>query len=65
METLDSQGGASLGPMGLDWHDLCRGPLDIATCETYKLWVIPFIVEDFLKFFPLLVYGSYMVPWQP
>ena len=25
-------------PKGLDWRDLCRGPLNIATYYMYQLW---------------------------
>ena len=31
----------------LDWHDLCRRPLDIATNQVYKLWLYGFRDEDF------------------
>ena len=32
METLDPQlGWGRFGSQGLDWQDLCRGPLDIVT----------------------------------
>ena len=31
METLDPKDGVRLDPMGLDWQDLFRKPLDIAT----------------------------------
>ena len=31
-------GHGQFGPRGLDWQDLCRGPLDIATDKIYKLW---------------------------
>ena len=63
METLQPQGGGQLGPPGLDWQDLCRGPLDIAKYQIYKQWASWF-QRRFLKFFPLLVYGSYMLPRQ-
>ena len=29
-------GCSQYGPQGLDWQDLCRGPLNIATEEIYK-----------------------------
>ena len=35
MGANDPQGVASLDPQGLNWQDLCRGTLNIAT---YKLW---------------------------
>ena len=31
MEANDPWGVANLNPTGLDWQDLCRGPLNIAT----------------------------------
>ena len=34
---------------GLDWQDLCRGPLHIATYSIYKLWASWFRNEDFLN----------------
>ena len=34
METVDP-GAGRFGPQGLDWQDLCRGLLDIAT---YQVW---------------------------
>ena len=58
-----ASGGGQFGPQGLDWQDLCRGPLDIAKYQIYKLWASWF-QRRFLKFFPLLVYGSYMLPRQ-
>ena len=34
----DLLGHGQFGPQGLDWQDLCRGPLNIATYKIYKLW---------------------------
>ena len=31
MGANNSRGVASFGPQGLDWQDLCRGPLNIVT----------------------------------
>ena len=36
IETLDPQG------RGLGWHDLCWGPLDIATYQINKRWTLMF-----------------------
>ena len=48
-------GRGQFGPQGLDWQDLCRGPLNIAT---YKKYVSRgphgFIGEDFFKVFPII-----------
>ena len=35
---LMTPGAWPVGAQGLDWHDLCRGPLNIATYKIYKLW---------------------------
>ena len=32
----DPQGRGQFGPLGLDWQDLFRGPLNITTYKTYK-----------------------------
>ena len=53
------------GPQGLDWQDLCREPLNIATYKIYKLWASWFQRRRFFKFFPLQVYGSYISAWRP
>ena len=46
-------------PNGLDWQDLCRGPIDIATTnKSYKLWAIWFKKIFFKKFNLLQVYGA-------
>ena len=31
-------GRVQFGPQGLDWQDLCRGPLNIAIYKIYKPW---------------------------
>ena len=46
------------GTQGLDWQDLCRGPLNIATYYICKLWTSWFQRRRFFKFFPLLIHGS-------
>ena len=38
---------------GLDWQDLCRGLLNIATYKTYKLWASWF-QRRFFKVFPII-----------
>ena len=50
---------------GIDWLDLCGGPLNFAT-YICKLWARGFREEDCFKFFPLLVLGSSRPPgaWQ-
>ena len=47
----DPLGHGQFGPQGLDWQDLCRGPLNIATYKIYKLWASWF-QRRFFKFFP-------------
>ena len=37
-EPINPAGGGQFGPQGLDLQALCRGPLDIATYQIYKLW---------------------------
>ena len=34
-------GQGQFGHQGLDWQDLCRGPLDIATYQAVGLMVFP------------------------
>ena len=46
-------GRGQFGPQGLDWQDLCRGPLNIATYKIYKLWASWFRRRRFFKFFLL------------
>ena len=36
-------GGGQFGSKGLDWQDLCRGPLNIAT---YKIYVVGLMVSE-------------------
>ena len=38
-------------PKGLDWQDLCRGPLDTDTYQIYKLWASCFQRRFFKKNF--------------
>ena len=42
-------GHGQFGPKGLDWQDLCNGPLHIATYYIYKLWASRFL-RSFLSF---------------
>ena len=37
LQELMTPGRAQTGPQGLDWQDLCRGPLNIATYYVCKL----------------------------
>ena len=55
-------GRGQFGPKGLNWQDLLRKPL--SNRNSGPLGFIDEEEEDFLKFFPLSVYGSYMLPWQ-
>ena len=43
-------GHGQLGPQGLDWKDLCRGPLNLATSKYISCGPHGFRVEDFLSF---------------
>ena len=54
MGTNDPTGRGQFGPHGLDWQDLCRGPLNIAISSGPH----GFSVEFFLKFFSHYKYGS-------
>ena len=54
METHDPWDRASLEPRGLDWQDLCRGPLDIATYQIYRLWASWFQRNRVLKCFSII-----------
>ena len=49
MGANDHRGRGQFGHQGLDWQDLCRGPLNIATYKIYKLWPHGFR-EDILSF---------------
>ena len=55
-EPINPPGGGHFGPQGLDSHTLCRGPLDIATYQTYKLWASSF--QRFLKFSDFKTMGA-------
>ena len=46
MGVHNTLGHGQFGPQGLDWQDLCRGPLNIATYKIYKPWQY----RDFLSF---------------
>ena len=46
------------GPQGLDWQDLCRGPLNIATYLIYKLWASWFQRRRFFSVFPIMSMGA-------
>ena len=46
---LMTLGHGQFGPKGLDWQDLCNGPLHIATYYIYKLWASRFL-RSFLSF---------------
>ena len=51
-------GRGQFGLQGVDWQDLCRGPLNIAT---YKIHAVGLMVSEkkiFLKFFHS---GSYVI----
>ena len=44
-------------PHGLDWQDLCRGPINIATYEIYKPWASWFHrrrTEKIFQVFPIM-----------
>ena len=43
-------GNGQFGPQGLDWQDLCRGPLNIDIHKIYKLWASWFQRRRFLSF---------------
>ena len=48
MRVHDPLGHGQFGSQGLDWQDLCRGPLNIATYKIRKLWA-SWLREDFLS----------------
>ena len=50
MGVHDPLGRGQFGPQGLDWQDLCRRPLNIATYKIYKLWASWFRRRRFLNF---------------
>ena len=50
MGVHDSLGHGQFGPKRLDWQDLCKGPLNIATYKIYKLWASWFQRRKFLSF---------------
>ena len=51
METIDPRGVAKFDPGGHDWHNLCRGPLAIATYKISKLWALWYQRRRFFNFF--------------
>ena len=53
MGVHDPLGCGQFGPQGLDWQDLCRGPLSIATYKMYKLCASWFQRRIF-KFCPII-----------
>ena len=53
MGVHDPLGRDQFGPQGLDWQDLCRGPLNVTTYKIYKLWVSWFQSRRFFNFFPI------------
>ena len=58
---------SQFGPQGLDWQDLCRGPLSIATYQVYKLWASWFLRRRFLfyRFFSYIAVHKHMTPPPP
>ena len=50
MEDNGIQGVASLG-----WQDLCKGPLDIALYQIYKLWAEPSMARTLMAHSPFKV----------
>ena len=56
-------GVANLDPWGLDWKDLCRGPLNITTYKIYKLCASWFQRRRFFLVFPIISLLEFMTPW--
>ena len=61
MGVHDPLGCGQFGPQGLDWQDVCRGPLNIATYKIYKniFQVFPIISlwELYIGMAAILIYG--------
>ena len=53
MGVHDLLGRGQFGPQGLDWQDLCREPLNIATKKYISSGPHGFKKKIFFKFFPL------------
>ena len=51
MGANDPGGHGQFGHQGLDWQDLCREPLNIATYYIYKLWASWFQRRRFFYLF--------------
>ena len=54
MGVHDPLGRGQFGPQGLNWQDLCRGPLNIATYNIYISCGPHGFGEDFVLIFPII-----------
>ena len=55
---------SQFGPQALDMQDLCRGPLDSATYQLYKLWASWCQIRICFKVYSIIVLWIIMIPWR-